>query len=250
MDPIRIGHSLRALRLRRRWRQVDLAAAVRTSSSTISRIERGRIGGVSMATMRRVCEGLGASLDVRVRWNGESLDRLLDEAHAGLVETLVRELRAAGWSTAVEVSFAVRGERGSIDVLAFHESTATLLVAEVKSVVPDAQATLAGIDRKARLARAIGPDRGWHGRHVARLLVIGDSTTSRRRIERLGATFRAAFPIGSRAVRAWIQAPSESIAGLLFLPYARDVHGSLSVTGRQRVRRARPQPPLPPTVAL
>src|SRR3954453_13339241 len=86
------------------------------------------------------------------RWNGEGLDRLLDQAHAGLVEQLVVRLRAAGWVTDVGGAFSIRGERGSIDVLGFHEKTGIVLVIEVKSVVPDSQATLAGIDRKARLA--------------------------------------------------------------------------------------------------
>ena len=40
---------------------------------------------------------------------------------------------------ATEVSFSVYGERGSIDILAFHASTGSLLVIEIKSVVPDMQ---------------------------------------------------------------------------------------------------------------
>ena len=43
----------------------------------------------------------------------------------------------AGWDVATEVSFNVRGERGSIDILAFHQATGSLLVIEIKSVVPD-----------------------------------------------------------------------------------------------------------------
>ena len=53
-------------------------------------------------------------------WNGEAMDRLLDEAHARLVERIVRWLDRAGWQTAVEVSFNVFGERGYVDVLARH----------------------------------------------------------------------------------------------------------------------------------
>src|SRR4029079_9408021 len=112
-------------------------------------------------------------------WNGEGLDRLLDQAHAGLVDQLVIRLRAAGWVADVEASFSIRGERGSIDVLGYHEATGIVLVTEVKSVVPDSQATVYGLDRKARLAPEIARQRGWTCRGVARLLVIGDSSTSR-----------------------------------------------------------------------
>jgi transcriptional regulator with XRE-family HTH domain len=41
MDNVRLGNSYRALRLRRRWRQLDLAAAAGLSREKVSRIERG-----------------------------------------------------------------------------------------------------------------------------------------------------------------------------------------------------------------
>jgi hypothetical protein len=102
--------------------------------------------------------------------------------------------------------------------------TGIVLVTEVKSVVPDSQATLSGIDRKARLAFEIAHARGWDCRGVARLLVIGDSTTSRRRIDALAATYRTAFPLAGRAVARWLRQPDVPIAGLLFLPFARPTH--------------------------
>jgi hypothetical protein len=196
--------------------------------------------GVTVATLRKLGEALDASLEVRLSWNGEGLDRLLDQAHADLVEGLVTRLRDDGWVAKVEASFSIDGERGSIDVLAYHEATGIVLVTEVKSVVPDSQATLSGVDRKARLAPEIARARGWDCRGVARLLVIGDSTTSRRRVEALSTTYRAAFPVTGRDVSRWMRHPDRPIAGLLFLPYARRVHGRKATTGVQRVRRANP----------
>ena len=166
VDPIRLGHQFRALRVRRRWRQKDLGDEAGISASSVSRIERGRLEEVSVATLRTAAEALDANLDIRLRWNGEGLDRLLDEAHAGLVEGFVRRLQADGWLAEVEVSFSIRGERGSIDVLGYHESTGIVLVTEVKSVVPDSQATLFVLDRKTRLAPEIARERGWTCRGV------------------------------------------------------------------------------------
>lgn len=206
------------------------------SASTISRLERGHLDEVSVATLRSAAEALEASLDMRLRWNGEGLDRLLDEAHARLVEGVVQRLRADGWLTEVEASFSIRGERGSIHVLGYHESTGMMLVIEVKSVVPDSQATIFGLDRKTRLAPEIARDRGWRCRAVARLLVIGDSSTSRRRIDALAATYRTAFPVRGRDVNHWLRAPDGPISGLLFFPYARPVHGRKVGMGVQRVR--------------
>ena len=185
-------------------------------------------------------EALDADLDIRLRWNGEGLDRLLDQAHAGLVEALVERLRAFGWDVDVEASFSIAGERGSIDVAAFHRPSGLVLVSEVKSVVPDSQATIHGLDRKSRLAPQIARARGWDCRGVARLLVIGDSSTSRRRIAQLTATYGTAFPVVGRQALQWLREPRSPISGLLFLPYARPTNARTHTTGMQRVRLADP----------
>ena len=126
-------------------------------------------------------------------------------------------LGALDWLAATEVSFNVYGERGTIDILAFHEPTGSLLVIEIKSVVPDLQAMLGSLDRKTRLAADIARERGWRVRSVSRLLVLPDDRTARRRVERHDATFRAALPSRTVAVRRWLRAPAGRIAGVLFL---------------------------------
>ncbi len=236
MDPVRLGHAYRALRIRRRWRQEDVARSARVSRQLISKVETGQIASVSLGTLQALAGALGASIDVNVRWHGEGLDRLLDAAHAGLVEGVVGRLQRLGWETSVEVSFAIRGERGSIDVLALDRSTASVLVIEVKSVVPDSQATIHSIDRKVRLASEIARQHDWPCRIVGRLLVIGESTTARERIRLLEGTYRSAFPLRGRAVTAWLRRPAQPMAGLLFLPFATRDGTTNRVTGRQRVR--------------
>jgi transcriptional regulator with XRE-family HTH domain len=233
----RIALEFRALRVKQALRQDDLARAAKLSRSKISRLERGLIDAMTIGDVDRAARALGAVLDIRVRWHGEQLDRLLDEGHARLVELVVTLLRASGWEVAVEVSYSIWGERGSIDVFAFHRLSGIVLVVEVKSIVPDSQATLHGMDRKVRLAREIAEERGWACRHVARILVIGDSATSRRRVERLTATYNVAFPLRGVNVRRWLRAPVGSISGLLFLSYAHDARITPPTAGRLRVRR-------------
>ena len=190
------------------------------SRSVVWRIERGRADRVTVHTLMRVAAELDARIDLRLLWQGEALDRLLDRRHAGLVEQVVARLAAAGWEVAAEVSSNIRGERGSIDVLGFHPSSGSLVVVEVKSVVPDLQAMLAGLDRKARLARDVARDRTWMVASVARLLVLPDDRTSRRRIESHSATFRSALPARSIEVRRWLRQPAGSLHGVLFLSEA------------------------------
>jgi transcriptional regulator with XRE-family HTH domain len=152
VDAVRLGLSFCALRRRAGLSQAALGERVGASASEISRIERGHAKDVTLALLERIAVELGASIVVRLLWQGEAIDRLLDAEHARLVEWSVGWLAASGWEAIPEVTFNVRGERGSIDVLARSPSGAVLLV-EVKSVIPDIQALLAGIDRKARLAR-------------------------------------------------------------------------------------------------
>jgi hypothetical protein len=192
-----------------------------------------------MATesLMRVAGALDARLDLRLNWMGEALDRLLDQEHAVIVETVARRLRASGWDVRTEVTYWIRGERGSVDVLAWHATTRVVLVVEVKSVVPDVQATLASHDRKARLGRDIAASVGWQALAVARLLVIGESRTARRRIQAHRSTFEAALPDRFLEVRRFLDnpQPARSLRGLVF------VTGSPSLTTRHRQpRRAHP----------
>jgi transcriptional regulator with XRE-family HTH domain len=232
VDTVRFGRQLRALRIRGRLRQDDLARIAKVSRSLIGRAERGQADRIPPATLERVAAAVGGRLELRLTWNGEALDRLMDSAHAALVELVVRRLNMAGWQTAIEVSFNVRGERGSIDVLAFHAPTGALLVVEVKSVVPDVQSMLMTLDRKARIASGVARERGWQASCVGRLLAVGNTRTSRRRVEAHASTFDAALPNRAIDLRRWLRSPTASrpLAGLLF------VSSGHVATARHRVR--------------
>ena len=243
-DPLRLGRSIRAIRIRLGLRQSDVAAAARVSRSFVSSVERGQARGASIGKLAAVCVALGADLDVWIRWRGEGLDRLLDEGHATLVDQVVAKLRGGGWDVALEVTFNEFGERGSIDVLAWHPDSRSLLVVEVKSVVPDAQGTLAPLDRKTRLAPKIARDRGSDPVSVSRLLVIREGPTNRRRVARFGELFKAALPHRNAEVRRWIARPDGPLAGLLFLSYDKRDGTRRTTAGRTRVRTRRMAPNL------
>ena len=217
MDVVRLGLGFRALRRRRGWSQERLARGSNVSRSVIWRVERGRADRVTVATLEAVAAALDGRLDVRVLWHGENLDRLVDARHARLVDLTVALLDRAGWTVATEASFNLRGERGSIDVLAFRSDRPTLLVIEVKSVVADLQATLHGIDRKARVALAVGRERGWQAKSVSRLLILPSDKTARRRVAMHRATFRAALPATTLEVRRWLRSPTGTMSGILFV---------------------------------
>jgi transcriptional regulator with XRE-family HTH domain len=238
VDEVAFGRGFKALRLRKRLRQDDLAAEAGVSRGAIARIEQGHASGVTVQTLEKVARPLGARVVCRLTWQGEGLDRLLDADHAAIVEQVVRILHDAGWLVATEVSFSIFGERGSIDVLAFHAATRVLLVVEVKSIVPDVQATLVTLDRKERLALRIARERNWDAVAVAKLLVVRDDRTARRRVDQHASTFGNAFPDRIARIRAWLRAPDprRPLSGLWFLS------GESQAVAKQRVRGGRSGP--------
>jgi transcriptional regulator with XRE-family HTH domain len=238
MDRIAFGRGSKALRLRKHWRQEDLGREAGVSRGVIARIEQGHADKVTVETLDKVAAALGARVMCRLSWNGEGLDRLLDADHAAIVEQVVRILRDGDWLVATEVSFNVYGERGSIDVLAFHPTSRVLLVVEVKSVLPDVQATLVTLDRKERLAPGIASERSWNAVAVARLLVVRENRTARRRIEAHAATFANTFPDRGHTIRPWLDSPDphRPLHGLWFLS------GESQAVARQQFRRSKRRP--------
>jgi len=243
----RVGAAFRAIRIKRRWRQRDVADRAEVSASLVSLIERGYVGSVTVDTLRRVGGALDIRVEVLARWRGGELDGLLSARHSTLQQAVAGWLGALpGWTVVPEVSFAIYGERGRIDLLGWHAPTRTLLVIEIKTEIVDIQDLLGVLDQKTRLAAKIARERGWFPRVVATWLVVADGTTNRRRVGRYAGMMRAALPAGTRAMRSWLRAPVGGIAGVSFLPYdnrggvrARHVGGQrVRLSGRSGVRAA------------
>lgn len=218
MDGRRVGRVLRAVRLHRRWRQSDVAVAARVSQSTVSRAERGRLDRVSLNQLDQIASVLDVSIFIDARWNAGNVDRLIDRAHASIVEAVVRELRDLGWEVVVEFGFNHYGDRGSVDVLAWQPATRTLLIVEVKSILTDLQATFTSLATKVRVVPMLARrDLGWDSRSVSRLLVMPGTTANRATVARHQATFDVVLPDRMPAIRWWLRRPNGSLAGLWFL---------------------------------
>lgn len=201
---------------------MDVAKRAGVSQQTISDLERGRLGAMALEDVARVFEALDMRLALVPNWRGGELDRLLDERHAAISGACANLLRAARWDVLSEVTFSVYGERGSIDLLAWHAETRTLLVIEIKTAIASAEELLRRHDVKVRLAPRIWRERfGISPVGVARLLVVAGSSANRARIARLSPLLNGAYPMRGLDVRRWLVAPSGSIGGLLFLDTGR-----------------------------
>lgn len=244
MDGWRIGTALRTVRRRSGLRQEDLALRAGASRSTVSRVERGDLAGVTLGTAAALSSACGARIDLKVYWRGAAMDRLLDEGHALLAGSVVDLLCGWGWASEVEVSFSHFGERGSIDILAWHASTQTLLVIEIKTELGSVEGTLRPMDAKVRLAALIARDRfGWRASQVGRLLVFPADATVRRQVERHEAVFATTLPARSVDVRRWCESRSARCAGSGFFQIlvARALRGILQPSSASERRPDRPR---------
>ena len=250
MGDQRVGAAIRAVRMRRNWRQVDLARRARLSKSTISRAELGHFADLSLAAIRRIAAALDIRIEVRARWRAGDLDRLLNARHSALHEEVARYFAGLpGWVTAPEVSFAIYGERGVIDILAWHPNRRALLVIELKTDIVDVNDLLGTLDRKRRLAAKIAADRGWRPASVSCWLIVADGRTNEARISAHRATLRGALPDNGHAMRRWLGDPVRSIAAYSLWTRssatpknsrARGLDGRLAARHRVRVSSERP----------
>lgn len=234
----RVGAILRAVRIRRGLRQVDVARLALVSAMTVSRVERGQLEALTVHTIRRVARVLEVRMDFAPWSRGGDLQRFATAEHAALVEAVTRVLVELGWAVRAEVSFNERGERGFIDLLAWDARTRTLLVIEVKTEIVDVGELLGTLDRKRRLADAIAGGIGWNPVAVAAALIVENTRTNRRRVADHRATIRTQLPEDGRRLRAFLHHPEASLAAVAFWTNKHPGFVRQQRPGSRRVRRA------------
>ncbi len=239
MRQVGLGSAYRAVRIELRLRQADVAARARVSQQTVSRIERGCLGPISIDALQSVAGALEADLRLALRWRGAGLARLIDRRHAQLQDLVVALLVGAGWEVAVEETFNHYGECGSVDILAWRADVRALLIIEIKSELADVQDTVATLDRKVRVVpQVVRKTRGWSARSVAGILVLPDAKVARSAVASHAATMAAAFPCRTLDVRRWVATPSGDSAASGSLPIRMD-RAMRSGGPVRRVRRRR-----------
>lgn len=242
MDDRRLGMAVRARRHQRGWRLDDLAVAAGVGPGVCGLLERGHVVRLSVRTARAILAAVDLPLLWDIGWQRQEIDRLLDADHAGLAADLASLLTAARWVVRSEVSFNHYGDRGRIDLLAYHEPLRVLLVIEIKTAVVDVQDMLGRLDVKTRVARGVASSLGWtRPTVIVPALVIVDGSTARRHIRSLEPLF-SRYSLRGHAAMRWLRTPSASapIAGILLfrkLPVRNGVDRRRA--GRRRVRAPR-----------
>jgi transcriptional regulator with XRE-family HTH domain len=234
----RVGAIIRAVRVRRGLRQIDVARLAVVSPMTVSRLERGQLDSLTVRAVRRVAKALEVRMDFAPWSRHGDLYRFATAEHARLVESVVRELIELGWEARAEVSFNLGGERGFVDVLAWHQRTRTLLVIEIKTEIVDVGEMVGTLSRKQRLAVAIARELGWAPDLVATALIVLDRRTNRRRVGDHRATIRTLLPDDGRRLRAFLRHPAGALAAIAFWPNEHPGVVRQRGPATRRVRRA------------
>jgi hypothetical protein len=207
------------------------------SQTMVARAEDHRIIGLRIELILRIAAVLDIRVDFSPRWRGGEMDRLLNAGHSAMHEQVATMLAAApAWLFRPEVSFAIYGERGVIDILAFHPQSGALLVIELKTEIVDVQDLIGSVDRYTRLARRVAAEPGWSARHVSCWVLITDAARNRRRAAKHRSVLGAAFPADGRTMRGWLRHPDQAVKALSFLSW----QSSGTRPGVRRIRRRVP----------
>ncbi|MEP7359962.1 MAG: hypothetical protein ABI744_00150 [Chloroflexota bacterium] len=232
----------RLLRQRAGLTQEDLGKRSGVGRWKVVDLECHRLSKLTVDEIDRCFEALDARLDLAIRYHGAAVDRLLDEGHAALVAQFVRLLTRLGWETRVEVTFNNYGERGSIDIVAWHRGRRALLVVEVKSELSSLEGTLRPFDIKCRLApRVVREQFGWEPSTVGWVLLLPEDRTARRNVERHRDVLDQKLPRRSRALHRWLRDPEGNVAGIWFLTNGGSADAKRNPSAIQRVRKPKPR---------
>ena len=175
------------------------------------------IGTLPVEVVDRIVAALGASLFLDIRYQG---GMAIDCSIACMPpsSTTSSQRSASDWEVVVEYTFNQFGERGSVDVLAWHAPTRTLLIVEVKSAFTDLQAMLLSLGRKLRLLPDIvRRDRGWDPVAVESVVVVAGTTSNRGSSPQHRAVFDVSFPARAREIRRWLARPVRADRGVWFV---------------------------------
>jgi hypothetical protein len=201
----------------------------------VSRAERGTLVTLTIADADELCRALGATLvfgvEAPILIAG---DRQRDAAHSRCVAYVAKRLERDGWLVAREVEIGDIRRPGWIDLLAYHPSTRTLLVIEVKTQVVD----VGGLERQLtwyqRHGEMAARRRGWAPRHTLTAALILATEANDLRLRENAGTFRQRFRIRWRELAA-VVGGSEPPPGLEWAMAMIDPRSKARTWGRATV---------------
>jgi transcriptional regulator with XRE-family HTH domain len=194
----REGQKVRKARKRRRWTQRQLGARVGLAQPTISDIERGHGGSLSLEAWQQVA--LVLQLHLELTLGRDPLEEPADAGHLGIQELVLRLGRQIGVNRTFELANRPANPQLSTDVGLTDDVNRRLIQVECVNVFGNVNASIRSSDRKRaeaeELAVAIG-----HGKPYAvhQVWVVRATRRNRELLSRYPELFATRFPGSSLA---------------------------------------------------
>jgi transcriptional regulator with XRE-family HTH domain len=197
-----LGAELRRSRLRRRLKQAQLAAAIGVVQSTVSVMERGRGGSLSMDLWQTAFTAMDREL--RFEPSRDASEEVADAGHLMIQDLVLRLGREAGFVATFELPSRPADPSRSTDVGLRDDRRRLLVLAECWNSIGDIGAAARSTSRKIADAEAFAAF-AWGERphRVASVWVIRASRRNRELVARYPDVFAARFPGSSSG---WVAA--------------------------------------------
>jgi transcriptional regulator with XRE-family HTH domain len=197
-----LGHHVRASRRRRHLTQARFGRLVGLAQTTISMLERGEGGTLSLDTWQRVGRALDRPFVVSL--GRDALEEPIDAGHLGIQELVLRLGRAGGAETTFELATKPHDPARSTDVGLSYRQARRLVLIECVNTFGDVGASVRSSDRKRaeaeQLALALGGERPYA---VHLCWVVRATKRNRALVARYPELFASRFP-GSSV--GWVRA--------------------------------------------
>ena len=212
--PMVVGSLIRDTRQQIGWSQEQLAIRARTSQTKVCRIEHAASGASDLKTLDRVLSALGlrSTLEIEGRHLADRAEQN-DLVHAAMGSAIVGRLRRADWAVEGEVRTGARAPTGWIDLAAFRERDAALLIIELKADLPDIGGLQRQVDWYEHEAPYVAQRLGWRPERVAVAVICLDTAGIAGRLRDHHALLARAFPGDPRAFARWLADPTAPFDG-------------------------------------
>jgi transcriptional regulator with XRE-family HTH domain len=199
---LREGQKIRRARRRRRWTQHELGRRCGLAQTTVSKVERGEGGALSLESWQQVALALALQLDVTI--GRDALEEPPDAGHLAIQELVLRVAKAAGYLRTYELPTKPSDPSHSTDVGLRNDAQRCLVQVECWNVFGSINGAARSSDRKnaeaEALAIAIGDGQAYT---VHQLWVVRATRRNRALLARYPEIFAARFTGSSKA---WVDA--------------------------------------------
>jgi transcriptional regulator with XRE-family HTH domain len=199
----RLGGQVRAMRVRRRWSQIELAQRAGADRNVIGRLERG-VGTVDIEVLERVGIALGVVL--RLDFGRDPREDAADAGHLAMQELVLRLGRAVGFDRQFELATRPDEPWRHIDVALGSDRQKVAIEVECWNTFGDIGAASRSSNRKVAELQQAAVARWGEDARAALVWVVRDAARNMALIARYPEVFAARFPGSSRA---WVAALTE-----------------------------------------